>query len=76
MGLTSSQKLPQHLLTVSYLISSKCQLFKNIAHDGSHKFPKAPATPPHSIIFDMDGLDGMEISIDVHRSDSIEHLRC
>ena len=34
---------PQHLLTVSYLISPKRQLFKNIAHDGSHKSPK-PAT--------------------------------
>ena len=30
----------QHLITVSYLISSKWQLFKNMAHDGS-QIPKA-----------------------------------
>ena len=33
-----SQKLPQHLLTVSFLIPSKRQLFKNIA---LQKFPNA-----------------------------------
>ena len=75
----------EHLLTVSYLISSKHQLFKNIAHDGSHKFPKAAtrwrshfhlslSTQPFSDLDAVSGWMGLGIGMEICGHRFFQHL--